>query len=598
MATVRGGGTDPRVKDTSGNALANDQVWSFTTADPPPVPPNDGPGGPILVVSSAANPFGRYFNEILRAEGLNLFLSTDISLVSAATLANYDVVILGEMSLTTAQVTILTDWVNGGGNLIAMRPDKQLAGLLGLTDASATVSEGYLLVNTATQPGAGIVGETMQYHGTADLYNLAGAAAVATLYNNATTPVAGNAPAVTLRSVGANGGQAAAFTYDLARSVVYTRQGNPAWESQERDGIPPIRSNDMFYGNAAGDPQPDWVNLDKVAIPQADEQQRLLANLIQLMNADRKPLPRFWYFPDDHKAVVVMTGDDHGVGYTVDHFNAFTTASPANCSLADWECIRGTSYIYSGTLTDAEAAAFTAAGFEVGLHISSNCTEYTPTSLDSDFSFQLDGFATTYPSVPAPVTQRIHCIAWSDWATQAIVESNYGIRLDTNYYYFPGTWVNGHDGFFTGSGMPMRFADLDGTIIDVYQAATQMTDESLQSYPATSNILLDRALGAEGYYGAFTTNMHTDRAIDDAVAIVGSAQARGVPVVTARQMLEWLDGRNTSSFGSISWSNDTLSFTIAVGQGAEQPARHAAGPDAGRQYHQHQPQRCTYCLLD
>ena len=36
---------------------------------------------------------------------------------------------------------------------------------------------------------------------------------------------------------------------------------------------------------------------------------------------------------------------------------------------------------------------------------------------------------------------------------------------------------------FTGSGMPMRFADLDGSMIDVYQAATQMTDESGQSYP-------------------------------------------------------------------------------------------------------------------
>ena len=29
------------------------------------------------------------------------------------------------------------------------------------------------------------------------------------------------------------------------------------------------------------------------------------------MNVDRKPLPRFWYFPRSEKAVVVMTGDDH-----------------------------------------------------------------------------------------------------------------------------------------------------------------------------------------------------------------------------------------------------------------------------------------------
>jgi hypothetical protein len=76
-----------------------------------------------------------------------------------------------------------------------------------------------------------------------------------------------NAMDITQNSVGTNGGQAAAFTFDLARSIVYTRQGNPVWAGQDRDGIPPIRKNDLFFGGA----DPDWVNLDKVAIPQADE---------------------------------------------------------------------------------------------------------------------------------------------------------------------------------------------------------------------------------------------------------------------------------------------------------------------------------------
>ena len=75
-------------------------------------------------------------------------------------------------------------------------------------------------------------------------------------------------------------------------------------------------------------------------------------------------------------------------------------------------------------------------------------------------------------------------------------------------------------------------------MIDVYQAATQMTDESGQTYPFTSDTLLDRALGAEGYYGAFCANMHTDTANNPAWApIVASAQSRGVPVISARQML-------------------------------------------------------------
>ena len=50
--------------------------------------------------------------------------------------------------------------------------------------------------------------------------------------------------------------------------------------------------------------------------------------------------------------------------------------------------------------------------------------------------------------------------------------------------------------------------------------------------------------------------------------VVSSAQAHGVPIVSAQQMLTWLDGRNTSSFGSLSWSGNSLSFTIAVGTGA------------------------------
>ena len=36
-ATVKGGATDPRVKDAAGNALASNMTWSFTTAAPPPV---------------------------------------------------------------------------------------------------------------------------------------------------------------------------------------------------------------------------------------------------------------------------------------------------------------------------------------------------------------------------------------------------------------------------------------------------------------------------------------------------------------------------------------------------------------------------------
>lgn len=568
-ATLRGGSTDPRVKDVAGNALAANYIWTFTTAAPPPPPPTEGPGGPVLVVTSATNPFSTYYAEILRTEGVNAFATSDLSQVSAASLSQYDLVILGEMPLTSAQVAMFTDWVNGGGNLVAMRPDKQLAGLLGLTDAGATLSDAYLLVNTAAGPGAGIANQTMQFHGTADRYTLNGATSIATLYATASTATAN--PAVTKRDVGSNGGTAAAFTYDLARSIVYTRQGNPAWSGQERDGLAPIRSDDLYYGARTGDVQPDWVDLNKVAIPQADEQQRLLWNIMLSANADRKPLPRFWYFPRMLKAVVIMTGDDHGNGGTSGRFDDYIANSAPGCSVAEWGCVRGTSYVYPGTpLSDAQVASYVAQGFEIALHVNTNCADWTPATLPGFYGSQLTQFASAWPSAPAPKTNRTHCIVWSDYATQPQVELNNGIRLDTTYYFWPSSWVQDRPGMFTGSGMPMRFTSIAGQMIDVYQAASQMTDESAQTYPKNIDTLLDNALGPQGYYGAFTANMHTDVvASADSDAIVASARTRGVPVVSASQMLDWLDGRNGSSFQSIAWNGNILSFTVAVGAGAD-----------------------------
>ena len=531
-----------------------------------------GAGNPILLVGTSSNQFSFYYSEILKAEGLNAIDTADISTVTAATLNAYDVVILGQAPLSAAQVTMFTNWVNSGGNLIAMRPDKQLATLLGIGDTGTTLSNGYLLVNTSAAPGVGIVAQTIQFHGTADLYLPSGASTVATLYSSASA--ATSYPAVTLRTGIGTGGNAAAFTYDLASSIVYTRQGNPAWAGQARVGQGgPARAVDMFYGNASFDPQPDWVNLNNIAIPQADEQQRLLANIILYMNQSKKPLPRFWYLPFGKKAAVIMTGDDHAGGGTAGRFDDFIASSPAGCSVANWECIRSTSYIYAPSpLTNTQAASYTAQGFEVALHVTTNCADYTPSSLESFFASQLSAFASAYPGVPSPSTNRTHCIAWSDWTSQPQVELNHGIRLDTNYYYWPPSWLVPTPGFFTGSGMPMRFAQTNGTLIDVYQVATQMTDESGQAFPATINGLLDNAVGLAGYYGAFTANMHTDSNGNNsqlwADQIVSAAKSRGVPVVSSKQMLQWLDGRNGSSFGSISWSGNTLAFSVTAAGGA------------------------------
>jgi hypothetical protein len=225
--TIKGGASAPHITDATGTPLAFDYTWSFLVT-------RFGPALPILVITTTGNNFTQYYQEILRAEGFNSFNAMDMTQITSSTLAQFDVVILGETPLTSAQVTMLGDWVTAGGNLIAARPDKQLASLLGITDASSVQSDVYLPVNTPQEPGVSIIDQTIQYHGPAD-----------------------SNPAATLHSMGTNGGQVATFTFDPARSIA------------------------------------DYVKLDNAAIPQADELRRLLRNIILLMTADSRPLPRF-----------------------------------------------------------------------------------------------------------------------------------------------------------------------------------------------------------------------------------------------------------------------------------------------------------------
>jgi hypothetical protein len=142
--------------------------------------------------------------------------------------------------------------------------------------------------------------------------------------------------------------------------------------------------------------------------------------------------------------------------------------------------------------------------------------------------------------------------------------------MDGNYYHYPAAWIGSKPGFLTGGGFPMRFADLDGSLIDVYQENTNMTDESGQTYPSTVDTLLDNAVGPLGYYGAFGTNIHNDSSAPQAddEAIVASAQARGVPVISYKQLLTWTDGRNASTIRGLNWSAGTFTFVTTVGAGA------------------------------
>ncbi len=148
------------------------------------------------------------------------------------------------------------------------------------------------------------------------------------------------------------------------------------------------------------------------------------------MEADRKPLPRFWYFPSGFKAVVVMTGDDHGRSTAAAQLASGSTTyladSPSGCSVADWKCVRATAYLFPKLLRSLhypKRHPIVAQGFEVALHVDNRLLRLDtcePRILLRESTSRF--FAAQFPNLPAPRPIAPTASAWSDYDHQPQVE--------------------------------------------------------------------------------------------------------------------------------------------------------------------------------
>lgn len=532
---------------------------------------------PILVVVNDADSlkFDRYLGEILRAEGLNSFDMIDISVMTSTELTQHDVVILAQTALTSTQASMFTNYVNGGGRLIAMRPDSQIASLFGLGSAAGTLTDGFVLINNSallngSAPGAGLTNLTLQIHGTADQYNLAGGAvALAQLYSNIST--ATSYPAV----VAGSSGRAVAFTYDLPSNIVYTRQGNQANANVDIDGDGVLRTIDLFQASGGGNP---WVNRDRISVPQADEQQRFLARLVRNLTASLRPLPQLWYFPGAAKTMLIVTADAHANPTTwyqteINDINTYGGKSTFYLSIA-------------GQPSDIDVQGWRAQGYEFGIHPYANHPDFYPpyniTNLNQGYDVYASWWGSTFSS-PSSRTVRNHQVAWLGWTDGADIAVNHGLAMDTNFYHW-GPWLKKPDntwphGYLTGSGQPMRFIKADGTILNYYQQLTQLVDEQLingagagyeglnaSQATSVSQQLIDASQA--GDYAALMTQFHVDYYSGDAqgwaTGTMAYAQSQGVPIWNADQWLNFTETRHDAGYQNISWNSgaSTLTFDL------------------------------------
>ncbi len=538
-------------------SLVNGRHIAVATATPAPI---------LVVVNDASsNPFGHYIGEILRAEGLNAYDVIQLNSVTSSDLTQHKVVILTETPLTSVEATLFTSYVSGGGHLLAFRPDAQIAHLFGITLVGTNQSNGYLKIKSSHPAwGQGLTTATLQIHGTINHYTLNGASTVATLYNDPNT--ATSRPAIVTASYGA--GQTAAFAYDLVQNIIYMRQGNPSNANIDIDGDTVLRTIDLFQTNGGGAP---WVNRDKIPIPQADEQMRLLGHLIQDLSANVTPLPRLWYFPDNAMTMLILTADAHAnpTDYYQDQINSISAHGG-----------KITFYIsQAGDPSSAQMQSWRTQGYEFGIH--------PDNPLADGYATMDDWWNLVHGTVPRSRTTRNHQLAWQGWTDAADIAVDHNIALDTSFYHW-GPWTQKVDGswphgYITGSGQPMKFIKSDGTILPLYEQLTQLVDEHLisglpggfEGLTATQAInvskqLIDQSL--EKDYAALMTQFHVDYYNFGAPQVwaeetLDYAQSKNVPIWNADEWLNFTETRHDAVFSNLNWSTQTgqLNFTLQSG---------------------------------
>ena len=270
------------------------------------------------------------------------------------------------------------------------------------------------------------------------------------------------------------------------------------------------------------------------------------------------PLPRFWYLPRGEKAAVAMSGDDHSPGLVArrhrEPLRALQDAEPGRLRRGRLG-VRALDLVRLHERDDHQRA-----GGELrrpGLRgrpaprvrrLPAPPFDLEDIAASFDNQLAAGGRSTRASRRLSPAARtasrgRTGCPRRS-WSSSAGCGST---RTTTTT---PRAGSGRKPGFMNGGGFPMRFADLDGTQIDVYQQNTNMTDESGQAVPGDGH----RAARQRGRRRTATTACSgptctptTRRPTRGAEAIVAAAQARSVPVISYKQLLDWVDGRNSST---------------------------------------------------
>ena len=509
------------------------------------------PGGPILVVTSNGDSFGSYLPEILRGEGLNEFDVADIGSVGPQTLAAHDVVVLGHTSLSDAQVAMFSAWVQGGGQPRRHAPRQEARGAArpggrrrharrgepherrGRRDRRehALPRQRRPLRAGRREPGRH-AGQRAARGDAARRRRRRRAGRGLHLRPRAL----GGLHAAGQPRVGRHGARRQRRGDPLRRHVLRrhaTRLGRPqprpgpgrrraaadAGQPRHRHGERPHAAAALLVPAARPEggrrphgrrPQLQPGRHQRAVQPLPGRQPaRLLGRAVAVRALDLLPLP-------GHLGLERPGGGLPGPGLR-DRAAPLGLGQPRRAGVGRRQLPQ-----LPEPVSRRQRPRRAAAGLPLDLPEHRRAGEQ-----------------------PQPLHHLQRLVERA--ATPSSGRASASTPTTTTG---PTPWVPDRPGFFTGSGFPQRFAETDGSLIDVYQAATQLTDESGQDIARRGHGSCSTTRSARPGSTASSrpTCIPTTPTAPAPTRSSPPPRRAECPIVSARQMLTWLDGRNASSF--------------------------------------------------
>ncbi|MHB0939916.1 MAG: hypothetical protein ACYC6A_26265 [Armatimonadota bacterium] len=496
-----------------------------------------------------------YLAELLRTWGLRSFRQCELS---ALDLAEMPVLVVP----AGAAAEPVLDYARAGGTAVCFAPESALAEAAGLRPKGDKPLPAFLRMTAYMPPG--LAGELLPIVGQAVEYERGDQAAVLGYFSYLDNPD-GDSAGITSTPVGE--GRIIAFAFDLPLCVRLLRQGDPALAEYIPPGDTAARQSHLacrLPEHGSG-----WV-------PHADLLALLLVDLLR--KALPMPVPLLSHLPDQAPAILLYSGDED-------------SATPEeNLEEMEWLTTHGArmdlNMFPDDSATPPEMLPCYLEHHDVGPH--PNLRPLDGQSLEArlaDFDRQLTRFTKKYGV--RPTCLRNHSVTWVGYTEIVEVMERHGIRMDTNYtsgQYRRGRQFAPYAGF--GAAMPVRFAHADGRLHEVFQLHTQIMDDVWFAPDAGvyKNSTYSYRFGPDAFdaitariFDDLVNRLHTPLTVcihpsnwvrfshEQGQALVRHAQARNVPVWSVTQWCAFWDARDGWMIDNLSWSDDTLTFTLSGG---------------------------------